>query len=152
MLSEYNISPSSLELEITEKTMLYSSDVAMVNLSWLRAAGVRIALDHFGVGYSSLANLKQLPIQCLKIDRSFIKKIELQGAEQIIVEGMIKLAQKLGLEVIAEGVEYAEQYELLCEWGCNYVQGFLLGKPQEPDVLDLSLIRRSEPTAARYEK
>lgn len=151
ILKEYDIAPSSFELQITENTMLYSSDAAITNLSWLRAAGVRIALDNFGIGHSSLTNLKQLPIQCLKIDKSFIKKIDLQGAEQIIVEGIIKLVHKLGLEVIAEGVEYTEQYELLSEWGCNYVQGFLLGKPQEPDVLDLSMIRRPEHTA-RYEK
>ena len=92
-------------------------------------------------------NLKQLPIQCLKIDKSFIKKIDVQSAERIIVEGIIKLAHKLGLEIIAEGVEYKEQYELLSEWGCNYVQGFLLGKPKEPDVLDLSMFRHAEYSA-----
>jgi diguanylate cyclase (GGDEF)-like protein len=143
-LKDHHLQPDSFELEITENHLLYTSDTAISTLSWLRANGVRIALDDFGIGYSSLANLKQLPIQCLKIDKSFVKKIDLQSAERIIVEGVIKLVHKLGLEVIAEGVEYAEQYELLCEWGCNYVQGFLLGKPQEPDVLDLSMIRRSE--------
>lgn len=143
-LEEYGLQPASLELEITENIMIYSSEAAISALSWLRAAGVRIVLDDFGTGYSSLSNLQKLPIRCLKIDKSFVKKIDLQSAERIIVEGVIKLVHKLGLEVIAEGVEYEDQYTQLREWGCNYVQGFLLGKPMEPDVLDLSLIRRSE--------
>jgi diguanylate cyclase (GGDEF)-like protein len=144
ILKEYQISPTFVELEITDNTMLYSSDIAINNLNWLRAAGVCIALDNFGIGYSSLLNLKKLPIQCLKIDKLLIKKIDLEGSERIIVEGIIKLIHKLGIEVIAAGVEYKEQYELLSEWGCNYVQGVLLGKPQEPEVLDLSMIRRSK--------
>jgi diguanylate cyclase (GGDEF)-like protein len=148
-LKDHKLDPSCFELEITENMMINSSDMALSNLSWLRAAGVRIVLDDFGAGYSSLANLKQLPVQALKIDKSFIKQIDRHSAERVIVEGIIKLAHKLGLEVIAEGVEYKEQYELLCEWGCNYVQGYLLGKPQEPDVLDLSMIRHSSVIAEK---
>ncbi|WP_224724767.1 putative bifunctional diguanylate cyclase/phosphodiesterase [Paenibacillus vietnamensis] len=144
VLKEFGLSCSSLELEITENTALYASDTAMSTLSWLRAAGVRISLDDYGIGYSSLANLKQLPIQCLKLDKSFIRKIDVESAERIIVEGVISLVHKLGLEVIAEGVEFEEQYNLLNEWGCGYVQGYLLGKPMEPDVLDLPMLRRSE--------
>jgi len=144
VLKEYQLPPSSFELEITESGVLQTSTAAISTLSYLRAAGVRIILDDFGTGFSSLTNLNQLPIHCLKIDKSFIRKIDLEGAERIIVEGIINLVHKLGLEVIAKGVEYKEQYELLEEWGCNYVQGFLLGKPQEPDVLDISMIRRSE--------
>lgn len=143
-LKEHKVDPSSFEIEITENMILYHSDTVISNLSKLRAAGVRIVLDDFGIGFSSLANLKQLPIHSLKIDKSFIRKIDLHCAERIIVEGVISLAHKLGLEVIAEGVEYKEQFEILDEWGCNYVQGFLLGKPQEPNVLDLSIIPCSE--------
>lgn len=146
-LKDYELETSSFELEITESYAIYDSTVALSTLSWLRGAGVRIVLDDFGTGFSSLMNLKQLPIQCLKIDKSFIKKIDVQSAERIIVEGIINLAHKLGLEIIAEGVEYKEQYELLQEWGCNYVQGFLLGKPKEPDVLDLSMFRHAEYSA-----
>ncbi len=143
VLKEHGLAPSHLELEIKENDLIYHSDAAMTSLSWLRAKGVGIVLDDFGTGFSSLVNLKHLPVQCLKIDKSFIKKIDLQSAERIIVESIIKLAHKLGLEVIAEGVEYKEQYDLLCEWNCNSVQGFLLGKPQAPDMLDLSMIRRA---------
>ncbi|MGO4547663.1 putative bifunctional diguanylate cyclase/phosphodiesterase [Paenibacillus sp. 2TAB23] len=147
-LKEHGIAPSSFELEIKEDKMIYNSNTAAASLSWLRAAGVRVVLDDFGTGFSSFVNLKHLPVQCLKIDKSFIKKMDLPSAEGIIVEGIITLAHKLGLEVIAEGVEYKEQYELLSEWGCDYVQGFLLGKPKEPDVLDLTMIRRSEYTTS----
>ncbi|WP_424768684.1 putative bifunctional diguanylate cyclase/phosphodiesterase [Paenibacillus sp. sgz302251] len=144
ILHEYGLDSSFLEVEITENIMIHSSDATIATLSRLRAEGVRVVLDDFGTGYSSLTNLMQLPIQCLKIDKSFINQIDLQSAERVIVEGIIKLVHKLGLEVIAEGVEYEKQYELLREWGCNYVQGFLLGKPMAPDDLDLSTIQRSD--------
>ncbi|MNW03787.1 putative membrane protein YjcC [compost metagenome] len=84
----------------------------------------------------------------MKIDKSFIKKIDVDSGERIIAEGIIRLVQKLGLEVIAEGVEYEGQYSLLREWGCDYIQGFLLSKPMEPDILDLSIIRRTEAAGA----
>ncbi len=143
MLGQYGLEPANLELEITESDRLYSSDAAASALSWLRGSGVRIALDDFGVGFSSLVHLKQLPIQCLKIDKSFIRKIDLNSAERIIVEGVINLVHKLGIEVIAEGVEYGEQYALLQRWGCSYAQGFLLGMPKEPDRLDPDMLKAS---------
>ncbi|MBD2872456.1 putative bifunctional diguanylate cyclase/phosphodiesterase [Paenibacillus arenilitoris] len=142
-LKEYGLPPEALELEITEHSSLYASDAAITALSWLRAAGVRVALDDFGTGSSSLANLLQLPVQCLKIDKSFIGKIDADSAERILVEGIIQLVHKLGLEVLAEGVEFEEQYSRLREWGCDYVQGYLLSKPMELGALDLSVIRRS---------
>lgn len=141
ILDEHNINYSSIELEITENVTLKHSETVLSSLSKLRCAGVRIALDDFGTGYSSLSNLKQLPIHCLKIDKSFIRAIDLPSAERLIVESLVELVHKLGIEVIAEGVEYKEQYELLKSWGCDYVQGFLFGKPMEPDQLDLSMIK-----------
>jgi diguanylate cyclase (GGDEF)-like protein len=144
ILDEYKIQYSSIELEITENVTLKHSDTVLSSLSKLRGAGVRIALDDFGTGYSSLSNLKQLPIHCLKIDKSFIKAIDLPSAERLIVESLIELVHKLGLEVIAEGVEYREQYDLLKSWGCDYVQGFLFGKPMEPEQLDLSMIKTND--------
>ncbi|WP_337104048.1 putative bifunctional diguanylate cyclase/phosphodiesterase [Paenibacillus sp. YIM B09110] len=144
ILDEYKIQCSSIELEITENVTLKHSDTVLSSLSKLRGAGVRISLDDFGTGYSSLSNLKQLPIHCLKIDKSFIKAIDLPSAEKLIVESLIELVHKLGLEVIAEGVEYREQYDLLKSWGCDYVQGFLFGKPMEPEQLDLSMIKTND--------
>lgn len=131
VIHDYALPANSIEFEITEHIMIHSSELSISALSRLRAAGVRIALDDFGTGYSSFSNLKQLPIHCLKIDKSFVKQIDMQSAERHIVEAIIGLVQKLGLEVIAEGVEFEGQYELLKEWGCNYVQGFLLGKPMD---------------------
>lgn len=128
-LAEFNVNPSSLELEITESVICRSFELAVAVLSRLRAAGVRIALDDFGVGYSSYNTLKQLPFQCLKIDKTFVSQIDLLGAEHHIVESIIGLVRKLGMEVVAEGVEYEAQYHLLKEWGCHYVQGHLLGEP-----------------------
>jgi diguanylate cyclase (GGDEF)-like protein len=143
IIAEYGLNPASLELEITENDQLYSSETAALALSRLRSAGVRIALDDFGVGFSSLAHLKHLPIQCLKIDKSFIRQIDLNSAERIIVEGVINLVHKLGIEVIAEGVEYEEQFALLQRWGCSYAQGFLLGMPKELDKLDSKMLKHA---------
>lgn len=141
VLEENQLEPSAIELELTEHYLFHSSDTAVTSLSRLRAAGVRIVLDDFGTGYSSFSNLKQLPIHCLKIDKSFIEKIDLEGAERHIVESIIGLVKKLGVEVVAEGVEYEGQYRLLKEWGCDYVQGYLLGKPMEPTMMDTSMFR-----------
>lgn len=146
VLEEFGLEPSDLELEITENSLIYNSSVAISTLNWLHAAGMRIVIDDFGTGYSSLVNLKRLPMQCLKIDRSFIKRIHLKSSERIIVEDVIKLVHKLGLEVIAEGVENKEQYKLLKEWGCDFVQGFLCGEPKAEDILDLTLIGQPKHT------
>lgn len=144
ILDEYGIDRRTIEFEIKENVSLSCSKTVPSVLSSLRAAGLRISLDDFGTGYSSLKHLLQLPITCLKIDKSFIKAIDLPGAERLIVESLIELVHKLGLEVIAEGVEYKEQYELLEAWGCDYVQGFLFSKPMDPGMLDTAFIRSNE--------
>jgi diguanylate cyclase (GGDEF)-like protein len=147
VLSEVGIVPSSLELEVKEDVILHFTDKTLSVLSQLRALGVRITLDNFGEGYASLVNLKQLPINSVKISKSFIKQIDVPSVERHIVEAMIGLLHKLEIEVIAGGVEYEEQYELLREWECDFVQGFLLGSPSKPDLLDMSIIRKSPQTA-----
>ncbi|MFD0589560.1 putative bifunctional diguanylate cyclase/phosphodiesterase [Paenibacillus sp. GCM10027627] len=141
VVREYGLQPHSIELEITEHIMIHSSDLSLSALTRLRAAGFRIVLDDFGTGYSSISNLKQLPIHGLKIDKSFVKQIDRQSAERHIVEAIVSLVQKLGLEVTAEGVEFIEQYELLKQWGCDYVQGFLFGQPMEPTKIDTTMFR-----------
>ncbi|MGO4108902.1 putative bifunctional diguanylate cyclase/phosphodiesterase [Paenibacillus sp. YAF4_2] len=147
VLSEAGIEPSSLELEVKEDVILHFTDKILSVLSALRALGVRITLDNFGEGYASLVNLKQLPINSVKISKSFIKQIDVPSVERHIVEAMIGLLHKLEIDVIAGGVEYEEQYELLREWECDFVQGFLLGSPMQPDLLDMSIIRKSPQTA-----
>lgn len=143
MLQEFQLPSNAIEVEIKEHQMITSSEQALSSLSRLRAAGVRISLDDFGTGYSSFSNLKQLPIHCLKIDKSFISRIDLQSAERHIVESIIGLVQRLGLEVIAVGVEYEDQYELLREWGCGYVQGHFLGRPVRAELIDAEMLTLS---------
>lgn len=147
VLEEAGIEPSSLELEVKEDVILHFTEQTLAVLSKLRALGVRITLDNFGEGYASLANLKQLPVNSVKISKSFIRQIDVQSVERHIVEAMIGLMHKLEIEVIAGGVEYEEQYQLLKEWNCDFVQGFLLGSPMQPDLLDMSIIRKSPQTA-----
>lgn len=140
VLQEFGLPRQSLELDITEHIMMQSSELSITAITQLRAGGVRIALDGFGAGFSSLHHLMDLPVHSLKLDKCFIRRIDLQSAERHVVEAIIGLMRKLGLEVVAEGVEYKEQYDLLKEWGCHYVQGYLLGKPMDPTMIDTSML------------
>lgn len=127
---------SSLELEITESVLMDNPEAANHLLSALQSLGCRIAIDDFGTGYSSLSYLKRLPIDKLKIDRSFIDELHLDGHDQAITRAIIALAQSLRLEVIAEGVENIEQLNRLRELGCHQVQGYHFSRPlPEPDFL-----------------
>jgi diguanylate cyclase (GGDEF)-like protein len=130
VLAEHGIEPSSLELEITESVLLSDSVRSGGKLERLVEHGVRIAIDDFGVGYSSLGQLKNLPAQILKIDRSFVLGMESDRSDAAIVRSTIELAHNLGLEVVAEGVETPEHVQHLREAGCDIVQGFLLSHPR----------------------
>ncbi|WP_338554203.1 bifunctional diguanylate cyclase/phosphodiesterase [Paenibacillus sp. KS-LC4] len=145
-LEEAGIPPQCLQLEIKAGYHYVNCDRSIKALTRLHASGVFIALDDFGSMHSSLASFQHLPIHALKLDRSFIREIDKEGVEHHIVEAMIGLLHKLGICVIAEGVEYVKQYELLRGWGCDYMQGYLLGQPARPDILDITMIRRSERT------
>ena len=96
---------------------------------------MRIAIDDFGTGYSSLLYLKRLPVSELKIDRGFVHDLTLQKEDVAIVEAVVTLANKLGLSVVAEGVETTEQRDLLVDLGCDYLQGYLLGRPVHAQTL-----------------
>lgn len=125
-LRRNKISPQNVTLEITE-TMLLVNDSATVQavLSKLRASGMEIALDDFGTGFSSLSHLRDFPIDKVKIDGSFVQKMCSERQTRLIVQALIAMAQNLGKDVIAEGVETQEQRELLLQMGCHYGQGFL---------------------------
>lgn len=128
-LSETGFSASQLELEITESCFLEDLDAVILLIEKVRKLGVTIALDDFGTGFSSLNYLRQLPVDYLKIDRSFIQGLEIDRESQAITSSVISLASELNIDVIAEGVETAEQFDFLRCRQVNFVQGFLFYRP-----------------------
>jgi diguanylate cyclase (GGDEF)-like protein len=134
LLTETGMSPQDLEIEITESILLEDEQTTAESLRIFRRAGIRIALDDFGTGYSSLNYLKRYPVDCIKIDRSFVSQLEPGNVSVAIVQAMVTLAHALKIEVTAEGVETDEQMRILTEMGCNTFQGFLLSTPLTPDA------------------
>ena len=129
LLEETGLDPALLDLEITEGAMLKDEEAVIALLEELRGLGVGLALDDFGTGYSSLSYLRRLPINTLKIDRSFIIDVETDPEEAALVESIISMAKTLNLRVVAEGVETQEQQTLLDSLGCHEIQGYLFSKP-----------------------
>lgn len=121
--------PSRLILEVTENVLVENLDLAAGIMHRLKSRGVRFSIDDFGMGYSSLAYLKRLPIDILKIDQHFVRDVTRDGNDAAIVETIIAMAEHLELTVIAEGVETNEQFEWLRERGCRFFQGYLFGRP-----------------------
>ncbi len=132
ILKETGLEPGRLQLEVTESVIMNTGD-ALAFINDLHAIGVGLAIDDFGTGYSSLAYLKQLPVQTLKIDRSFIKDISTDINDEAIAIAIIQLGKSLNLSVIAEGVETEEQASFLLRHGCNKAQGYFYSKPAMPD-------------------
>jgi diguanylate cyclase (GGDEF)-like protein/PAS domain S-box-containing protein len=136
VLRETGLEPRRLQLEVTESVIMNTGD-ALVFINDLHAIGVGLAIDDFGTGYSSLAYLKQLPVQTLKIDRSFIKDISTDANDEAIAIAIIQLGKSLNLSVIAEGVENEQQAAFLLRHGCNRAQGYLYSRPVAPqEVLE----------------
>ncbi|KAB2839986.1 MAG: EAL domain-containing protein, partial [Burkholderiales bacterium] len=129
ILYEEAVPPHTLELEITESTIAHNVDRAVTTLQAIKQLGVRLAVDDFGTGYSSLAVLKRFPVDCLKIDRSFVMDLPDDSDSATIARAIVALAHSMGLSVVAEGVETQEQREFLIECGCDELQGFLFAKP-----------------------
>jgi len=136
VLKNYGIQGRRIELEITENILMQDIDHAIEQLQSLSDFGVHVAVDDFGVGYSSLSYLQNLPLKTMKVDRSFIAEIRSLEEKHSIVTGLIAMAQELGLEVVAEGVETPVQLEFLKRAHCPRSQGFLIGRPAK--VTDFS--------------
>lgn len=128
-LEESGLPRGLLEVEITEDVVMYDPVAAARTLQQLHQLGVRTAVDDFGTGYSSMAYLKQFPLDVLKIDQAFVRDLGQDESDEAIVEASLSLAQKLGLETVAEGVETREQLRFLQQRGCDNIQGYLLSKP-----------------------
>ncbi|MGE7675821.1 bifunctional diguanylate cyclase/phosphodiesterase [Lysinibacillus sp. NPDC094403] len=134
VLEKTQLEPQYLQLEITE-SMTINIDHMTTILHKLKALGVTIAVDDFGTGYSSLSYLKDFPIDCLKIDRSFVQKIQSNSTDKALVDMILSMAKHLQLKVVAEGIEEIEQLSYLVESKCDTVQGFLFSKPIPPNIL-----------------
>jgi diguanylate cyclase (GGDEF)-like protein len=134
LMASCGIPRGGLELEVTESVAMDEPKVVTASLSAVREVGVKVAIDDFGTGYSSLAHLRELPIDCLKIDRAFIKEIS-GGKGGMFAETIVALGQKLGMSIVAEGVETEEQAGFLRGMGCHMAQGFLYAKPMSSDAL-----------------
>ncbi len=128
-LRQYGVPPAELCLEATESILMRDADATMATLNALRGLGVKLSIDDFGTGYSSLSYLRRFPIDQLKIDRSFVQDVTLNSDDAAIVAAIVSLANTLKLEIVAEGVETAEQARTLADQGCRIMQGFFFSKP-----------------------
>jgi EAL domain-containing protein (putative c-di-GMP-specific phosphodiesterase class I) len=131
LLDEMNLDHRYLKLEITESGLMENEEIALGLLKTLREAGIQLSIDDFGTGYSSLARLHNLPVNTLKIDKSFLERTALDHESWEIIETIIILAHKLGLTVVAEGIETGDQFELLHKLNCDYGQGYWLSRPMD---------------------
>lgn len=129
LIEEYKVTPEKLEIEITESVLMEDMEGIIAKFKILRGYGVKVSLDDFGTGFSSLTYLKNLPIDTLKIDKSFIDTVTTDDSTNIITQSVVKMVKQLGLETVAEGVETEEQYAFLEKIQCDNIQGFLMGRP-----------------------
>jgi diguanylate cyclase (GGDEF)-like protein len=143
-LREAGLDAGSLELEVTESSVVSDQETAVAALRGLRAVGVSVAIDDFGTGYSSLSYLKHLPADALKIDRSFVRDVTTDPTGEAIVGAVVRLGHSLGLSVKAEGVEDEAQSRLLGALGCDLAQGYLYSRPVPPDALEKLLRERGK--------
>jgi EAL domain-containing protein (putative c-di-GMP-specific phosphodiesterase class I) len=134
-LSEARLEPQYLDLEITESVLIDSFEDSLPVLEELNELGVRLSLDDFGTGYSSLSYLKRLPIRTVKIDKSFVQDLANNRIQTELAEAIIALAHKIGLGVVAEGVEREEQGEWLKKRGCDCLQGYWFARPMGEEQL-----------------
>ena len=143
LLDEIDFAPEKLTIEITENTLLNNNSSTMSTLKKLKDLGISIAMDDFGTGYSSLSYLRQFPFDKIKIDRNFIQDIARNKNDQAIVDSIVFLGKRLGMTVVAEGIETHEQALLLGAAGCDEMQGFFYSRPL-PEMFLGELMKKQE--------
>ena len=136
VIEKHDVDPRYIELEVTESVLIDGFENVAHKLTALKEYGIRISLDDFGTGFSSLSYLKKLPIDTLKIDKSFIDTVLIDSPTRVITESIIKMVKTLGFEAVAEGVEEFKQYEYLQSIGCDVIQGFYFAKPQNVEEIE----------------
>jgi EAL domain-containing protein (putative c-di-GMP-specific phosphodiesterase class I) len=146
-LRRWKLEPELLELEIPESAIISERERIQKMVARLSERGVRVAVDDFGSGYASLGHLKQLPVDVLKVDRSFVQNIGVDAEDEAIVRSTIDLAHNLGIAVVAEGVESEDVLQRLRALGCDLAQGFCLARPASADEVTAWLLGRSSEAA-----
>jgi EAL domain-containing protein (putative c-di-GMP-specific phosphodiesterase class I) len=136
VLEETGLPPQFLKLEVTESGLMEQPEEAAAKMKALRKKGIHFLIDDFGIGYSSLGYLKQLPIDTLKIDRSFVMDAATDKDDQEIIKTIIAMARNLSLNTVAEGVETKEQQEFLTRQGCQMMQGYYFGRPMPAEQFE----------------
>ncbi|MBP2228121.1 diguanylate cyclase (GGDEF)-like protein [Azospirillum agricola] len=147
VLAAHAVPPDQLTLEITERLVMSEETAVHDALDALHALGVTLSIDDFGTGYSSLSYLKRFPVRELKIDRSFVKELDIDAANRPLVRAMIQIGEALGLAVVAEGVEREAQHRMLEAEGCGIGQGYRFGRPMAPDAFERWLAGEGVPAA-----
>jgi EAL domain-containing protein (putative c-di-GMP-specific phosphodiesterase class I) len=147
-LQDAQVRGDCIRLEITESMVMGDVDAAIDLMLKLKSLDLKLAIDDFGTGYSSLSYLHRFPMDTLKVDKSFVGRLEKSHEDRAIIHTILTLGQKLGLEVIAEGVETLGQVKLLQQEGCNYGQGYFFAQPLPPEAAQALLVQGL--TQARY--
>jgi EAL domain-containing protein (putative c-di-GMP-specific phosphodiesterase class I) len=140
-IADAGIDPASLTLEITESMLMADIESAKATLHRLRRLGVRLAIDDFGTGYSSLSYLKQLPVDIIKIDKTFVDQVDIDADDVALVDAVVGLGQALKMQTVAEGIETDGQWAMLRRIGIDHGQGYLFGRPSSPDDIHVMLHR-----------
>ena len=135
LIKEYHMDPEKVEIEITESVFLEDEFHLVEMIKRIRNNGIKVSLDDFGTGYSSLSYLKNIPVDTLKIDKTFVDSLGEMKTSDIITSSVIEMMQRLGMEIIAEGVETEVQYEFLRRMKCDNIQGFYLARPMNADSI-----------------
>jgi EAL domain-containing protein (putative c-di-GMP-specific phosphodiesterase class I) len=129
LLSEFTMAPNKLILEVTESAVMGDPEVAINSLNMLSRMGIKLSIDDFGTGFSSMAQLKKMPVDEIKIDKAFVLELATNEEDQVMVKTLVALAKNLGLSTVAEGVENEDSVVLLRDMGCSTAQGFHLSRP-----------------------